>query len=242
MERDLASGITTVRLVGELGRANVATVRTAVGKAAAECPAAVIVDLAALRPTGDPPLDVFAMTTHQAQSEWGVPVLLCAATPEIRQRLGPLRNFVALYDQHAQAAVAVLAYVPRRVCGHFMPVPANVAAARSLVGEACLSWGLVHLQETSRLITSELVSNAIVHAATELDLVIAYTGRYLRIAVQDGSPVTPLVAGKPPPTSAVMLPGTGRGLRVVGATAAHWGVTKIPSGKIVWALLLAYRY
>src|SRR5690348_11987684 len=102
-ERSLETGVTTVRLIGEMTRTTMTTVRTAIAKAAAECPTAVVVDLTEFQ-RGDPfPLSVFASATHQAQATWGVPVLLCAADAEITRELRSFRSFVALYDDHWRA-------------------------------------------------------------------------------------------------------------------------------------------
>jgi hypothetical protein len=91
------------------------------------------------------------------------------------------------------------------------------------------------------LVASELAANAIRHAATAFELTAGYTGRYLRIAVRDGSPAMPRTADLPPPAGDVPPPVSGRGLRLVGATSRYWGTTRIPGGKIVWALLKTNR-
>src|SRR5690348_10531758 len=99
LERDLGTGITTLRLVGFLTRTGRRPVRDAIGKAAAECPAAVIVDLSELHRPVEVPPSLFPMTTYLAQEEWGVPVLLCGAEPDFGSGLGAYRSFVALYEQ-----------------------------------------------------------------------------------------------------------------------------------------------
>jgi hypothetical protein len=44
-----------------------------------------------------------------------------------------------------------------------------------------------------------------------------------------------------PPAATIMPPGSGRGLRAVEAVSSHWGVTRVPGGKIVWSLVDAQR-
>ncbi|WP_127502321.1 STAS domain-containing protein [Actinoplanes solisilvae] len=237
IDRNLDTGVTTVRLAGGLTPGNVPEVRTVIAKAAAECPAAVVVDLAGLDHDDDPQLTVFATVTHDAQLHWGVPVLLCAAGPELRRGLGAFRTYVALYEDRAQAALAVNANVPRWISRHLPNDPASAFESRAVTGEACLTWGLPDLRNKARLVASELASNAILHAGTEFDLTVVHTGRYLRIAVQDGSAVMPRVIEMLPAASALLRPGSGRGLRVVAALCAHWGATPVADGKIVWALL-----
>ncbi|MBL7255727.1 ATP-binding protein [Paractinoplanes lichenicola] len=237
IDRNLDTGITTVRLGGALSVATVPEVGTAIAKVAAECPSAVIVDLAALCHDSDALLSVFATMTHDAQLHWGVPVLLCEAAPGVREGLGAFRTYVALYEDSAQAALAVNANVPRWVRRHLPPEPASAAAARNVTGEACLTWGLPQLRSPARLVANELAANAIVHAACEFDLTVVYTGRYLRIGVQDNAKAMPRPPEEPIVTSTLMRPGSGRGLRIVAAAATHWGATPLADGKVVWALI-----
>ena len=237
IDRNLDTGVTTVRLTGGLTPGNVPEVRTVIAKAAAECPAAVVVDLAGLCHDDDPHLTVFAAATHDAQLHWGVPVLLCEAGPELRRGLGAFRTFVAVYEDRAQAALAVHANVPRWISRHLPGDAAGASVARAVTGEACLTWGLPDLRNPARSVASELTANAVMHAPGESDLTVVHTGRYLRIAVQDTSPAMPRITETPPATSAVMPPGSGRGLRIVAALSTHWGATPVSGGKIVWALL-----
>lgn len=237
VDRNLDTGITTVRLDGALSAAAVPEVGTAMAKVAAECPSAVVVDSSELRHDADALLSVFAAVTHDAQLHWGVPVLLCGATPGVREGLGAFRTYVALYEDGSQAALAVNANVPRWVRRHLPPEPSSAAAARNVTGEACLTWGLPHLRSAARLVANELAANAIVHAVSEFDLTVVHTGRYLRIGVRDDAAAMPRVPDEPPVTSTLMRPGSGRGLRIVAAAATHWGATAVPGGKVVWALL-----
>jgi anti-anti-sigma regulatory factor len=231
-ERSLETGVTTVRLTGDLTRTTMTTVRSAIAKAAAECPTAVVVDLSGLGRKGPVPLSVFASATYQSLVAWGVPVLLCGASPDIHRELRAFRSFIALYDDHWRAVTAVRAYVPRWMRRHLAPVPASAAAARVLLGEACSAWNLDHLRETARLVASELAANAIRHADTDFDVTVSFTGRYLRIAVHDGSVARPRLTETPHAES-------GRGLQIVRAVSTHWGTVRVRGGKIVWALLRA---
>jgi anti-anti-sigma regulatory factor/anti-sigma regulatory factor (Ser/Thr protein kinase) len=236
-ERSLETGVTTVRLTGELTVTTMTTVRSAIGKAAAECPIAVVVDLSGFRRAGRVSLSLFATATYQAQLNWGVPVLLCAAEPEIGRELRAFRSYVALYDDHWRAVTAVRAYVPRWMRQQMAPVPASAAAARALVGHACRTWNLAAVRDAARLVASELAANAIVHARTAFDVTAAYTGRYLRIAVHDGSPAKPRLQMALVPDVSPARYSSGRGLHVVAAVSAHWGCARVPGGKIVWALI-----
>ncbi|GAA2673156.1 ATP-binding protein [Actinoplanes palleronii] len=240
-EQNVATGVTRVCLAGELSPATVPTCRNVIGKAAAQCPVAVIVDLSDLDRAETRSLRVFAKATLKAQQEWSVPVLLCEPGAEVRRGLETFRTLVAVYDHHWQASLAVRAYVPRWVRQRFAPLPESAADARSLIGQACLDWGLPSLRDTARLVASELASNAIRHAATDFDVMASFTGRYLRIAVRDGSRVMPALVQRAPTRSSIMPAGSGRGMRIISAAGSHCGVIRVAEGKTVWVLISADR-
>lgn len=89
--------------------------------------------------------------------------------------------------------------------------------------------------EDALLMVSELVTNAVRHGAPDVVLTLILTASRMRIEVYDGGDTLPVVpAGQP----SVDRP-TGRGLLIVAATAADWGVARQPgrTGKSVWAEL-----
>jgi anti-sigma regulatory factor (Ser/Thr protein kinase) len=170
--------------------------------------------------------------------DWGVPLLLCGARRELAGTFISFDAFAQLYDTHADAVEVVRARMPCWVHRRMASTPVSVAHARSVVRDACHAWRLSHLQDDARLIVSELATNAIEHAATDFDLTVARTARYLRMAVQDGSVTMPLPASQSPDRDAPPAEG-GRGLYIVDEAATHWGITPVAVGKIVWTLLAA---
>jgi anti-sigma regulatory factor (Ser/Thr protein kinase) len=82
--------------------------------------------------------------------------------------------------------------------------------------------------ETVELLTSEVVTNAIVHARAAPELVVRLSGARVRIEVHDASPAVPVrrLAG---PYAA-----SGRGIAIVDGLAGNWGVEHVPDGKRVW--------
>jgi anti-sigma regulatory factor (Ser/Thr protein kinase) len=83
------------------------------------------------------------------------------------------------------------------------------------------------------LLASELVTNAVIHARTELRLQLELRGDLLHLAVRDGNPWM---------LRLVIVPGPqaegGRGLWLVDQLAQAWGVNRHPDGgKLVWCTL-----
>lgn len=81
------------------------------------------------------------------------------------------------------------------------------------------------------LIASELVTNAVRHANTEIILELSADGDLLRIEVFDGASGRPEFLDVDPDR-----PG-GLGLPIVEALASSWGVRSDGNGKAVWAEL-----
>ncbi|MEV6758930.1 ATP-binding protein [Streptomyces sp. NPDC051214] len=113
--------------------------------------------------------------------------------------------------------------------------------ARRLAAHQLEAWGIPHgsdLSDAAAHITAELAANAVTHGHVpgrdfELRLFYAESTRTLRIEVVDarGDRVPELRRLDDPEAE------TGRGLRLVEAIAATWGVAERRIGKTVWAEL-----
>lgn len=79
------------------------------------------------------------------------------------------------------------------------------------------------------LLTSELVSNALLHARTQVDLLLVMAASALRVEVHDSSRRQPQLRAAAPPDAT-----TGRGLLMVDALAERWGIDGTADGKTVW--------
>jgi anti-sigma regulatory factor (Ser/Thr protein kinase) len=78
------------------------------------------------------------------------------------------------------------------------------------------------------LCLSEVVTNAIRHAATGVRLTVARHDDRVRVEVADSSPVLP-VRRTPAPDAP-----SGRGLRILDQLTAAWGTRPTAEGKVVW--------
>lgn len=112
----------------------------------------------------------------------------------------------------------------RRLLAH----PSSVAAARKVVRDVLSVARRDDLVETAQLLVSEVVTNALVHAATPIDFRASVGDAGLRVEVTDGSTQAPA------PRSYGAMAGTGRGLRLLQQLVDHWGTLARPDGKTVW--------
>jgi anti-sigma regulatory factor (Ser/Thr protein kinase) len=87
------------------------------------------------------------------------------------------------------------------------------------------------VRQVALLIVSELVTNAVVHAAEPISLDVAIHDDTLRLEVCDGDDRAGAVAVR----SAHGGDTNGRGLAIVESLAQRWGVRSHRGGKSVWA-------
>ncbi|HYH50698.1 MAG TPA: response regulator [Acidimicrobiia bacterium] len=113
------------------------------------------------------------------------------------------------------------------------PDTADVARARRFVADQCQQWGCGDVVEDAQLVVSELVTNALIHGQSRCELRAGLSEAALRLQVVDSG------TGMPDPQVAGEGDEHGRGLLLVSAICAAWGVEALPDGgKIVWAELL----
>ncbi|HEX7133547.1 MAG TPA: ATP-binding protein [Iamia sp.] len=107
------------------------------------------------------------------------------------------------------------------------------AQARHVVRDLLRQGHRPDMVDTACLLTSELVTNAVVHAGAAVELVVDLDRVRLAVEVIDASTDAPL------PTEAAPLDTGGRGLAMVAHLADSWGVTRVVPGKSVWFSLTA---
>ncbi|MEV7686935.1 sodium/proline symporter PutP [Streptomyces bungoensis] len=105
--------------------------------------------------------------------------------------------------------------------------PAAVAHARDLAARKLTEWGIPELSFATELIVSELVTNAIRHAASPVCLRLI-RDRGLICEVSDASSTSPRLR------HARTTDEGGRGLLIVAQTARRWGTRYTKTGKIIW--------
>jgi anti-sigma regulatory factor (Ser/Thr protein kinase) len=126
----------------------------------------------------------------------------------------------------------------------YQPVPAAAAAARRFVRDTLQSWELTGLSEDQDalvddavLLTSELVTNAVLHAGTPVQvtcrIVLDERDGAVEIAVLDRRPAQLRPDLPHSPTEAAERT-NGRGLQLPSQLASAWGVTYSGTAKAVW--------
>ncbi|MGI5341548.1 ATP-binding protein [Streptomyces sp. CA-181903] len=106
--------------------------------------------------------------------------------------------------------------------------PASVADARKRVAGQLAAWGLEDLAFTTELVVSELVTNAIRHAAPPIRLRLIRDGALI-CEVSDGSSTSPRMR------RARAFDEGGRGLLLVAQLCRRWGTRFTAGGKTIWA-------
>ncbi len=116
----------------------------------------------------------------------------------------------------------------RIVCWDLPAEPAVVAEARARTVRQLAAWGLEELSFITELLVSELVTNAIRHAQSPIQLRLIMDG-VLSCEVSDGGSTAPHLR------RADRYDEGGRGLMLVAQLAERWGTRHTRTGKTIWA-------
>jgi anti-sigma regulatory factor (Ser/Thr protein kinase) len=107
--------------------------------------------------------------------------------------------------------------------------------ARDFLARTCVQWDVPQFLEAGAIVVSELVTNAVRHAGTQVLLLLALGRRdaVLTVTVRDRG------GGVPHVVPADQRRIGGRGLAMVAALSESWGVDAVRDGKSVWCRLEA---
>ncbi len=110
--------------------------------------------------------------------------------------------------------------------------PSAARAGRRFVTEQVAALHALPVAHDAALVAGELVANAVHHGDPPVFVDVTGDSSCVRIAVSDANPRPPV---RPVPSTGNM---TGRGLALIDAVAARWGIERDPAGgKVVWAEL-----
>ena len=121
-----------------------------------------------------------------------------------------------------------------RTSSEFARDSASVPAARRFVRDALRGWQLDASEDAAVQLTSELATNALLHARSDFTVGLVVSRQAVRVEVRDRS------AAMPVPRAFSTTSTTGRGLRLLAAYGLRWGARPLSglSGggyrKLVW--------
>jgi PAS domain S-box-containing protein len=124
--------------------------------------------------------------------------------------------------------------ITARAAATFEPVGRSVAVARAFVRDTLHGWGFADVVDDAVVLTSELVTNAVIHAGTAADVRCLRYETAVRVEVADHYPEREVpVQGRGRQVRDTDNEG-GRGLLLCAALADRWGVEYTGAGKHVW--------
>ncbi|WP_455356958.1 SpoIIE family protein phosphatase [Streptomyces sp. SYSU K217416] len=126
------------------------------------------------------------------------------------------------------------AVITARAAANFEPVGRSVATARAFVRDTLQGWGFTDIIDDAVVLTSELVTNAVVHAGTHADVLCLRTEDGVRVEVADRYPEREIPLHNPAHPFGSPDQEGGRGLLLCAAMATRWGVEYAPTQKQVW--------
>jgi anti-sigma regulatory factor (Ser/Thr protein kinase) len=198
---------------------------------------AVVCDLAGMAALSQV-VDVFAPAAGHLSAWPGTVVAACVpdAGARARLRIHPATariSVTATMDDALSSAGRRIRPVEHTGL-RLLPLPASAHHAREFAAETLHRWDLSALVGPVQLVVSELVTNAILHARTEIDLALSRTGPKVRVGVHDRAGGRPALRSVDP----LEYPVGGQGLLLAQEHADSWGVLPTRAvGKTVWAVL-----
>jgi phosphoserine phosphatase RsbU/P len=172
------------------------------------------------------------------------PPLILARGPSMRERRGELFCAPLSPQRPPRERLSnVSGPIVRRL--RLPPADTSPAAARAAVAAILDESALDALRPEALLLTSELVTNGVIHARTEIEVEITADVDGVRVAVTDFAGPDPslvvaeVTSGREPTSRLSRLDDAqpaegGRGLLLVSRFASRWGTTHEPGGRQVW--------
>jgi hypothetical protein len=206
----------------------------AIQLALSDGPRGVACDLSAVLEDAEPDAVDMLATAGRHVRDWpGIPVAMACRDARVLTALKahPLGEHLIVTDSVPTAVAEILATpTPAVERIRLGPLPTAARASRDFVTRALLKWQLGAAIPCVCLVASELVTNAALHAGTDIDVSVAWNGVALRLTVGDRN------SDLPHPQH-YHFDRHGRGLTIVAGLSRAFGVLpSAPVGKVVWAV------
>ncbi|WP_328423432.1 ATP-binding protein [Streptomyces sp. NBC_00443] len=140
---------------------------------------------------------------------------------------------------------------PRSAALRLVGAEQGCGRARDFVRRTLDDWALDHCSADALMVVTELLANAVLHAASPAPADVASSRPeaeiWLKLSLRRPAHLVCAVADpsdNPPvyPHTGDLFDEHGRGLRIIDALSEHWGWTRRqPAGKTVWAMLPTAR-
>ncbi|MFJ4846250.1 MULTISPECIES: SpoIIE family protein phosphatase [unclassified Streptomyces] len=110
----------------------------------------------------------------------------------------------------------------------------GVKAARGFVHDSLRAWGLEEMTEDLQLVASEVVTNALIHAGSDVDVRLRAFRDNIRMEVRDSDSDPPVPSAFSLTEEGSSQAESGRGLFLVDALTRAWNSSPNGRGKTVW--------
>jgi hypothetical protein len=219
---------------GVLDAVSYGRLRTALMKAAADDPRAVIVDVDALKVDRSAVLALFPAVGNEISTWPGLPLLLVASEEASLRMLAEFRmaRFLPVHPDVDAAVAAIGRPPPRQVARIALPNGAvSLRLARAFVRRCCYRWRIYDDRTIDAIwVANELVENTVKHTFGPANLRVELRRNMLTIAVYDDDPTPPWLIEQ---EGEIV-----HGLGVVARLSRSWNTSPTPTGgKVVWAVL-----
>lgn len=178
---------------------------------------------------------LFVTALDQAGGWPGAKLVLYGGAPELVRALNSMgvTKTVPHMASFSEALANLTTRPPRvRRRAKLPPQMDSIRRARAVLRDACSDWALPAWSvENAGLVLTELVANAVDHAATVCDVVVEFDGTHLWLSVSDHS------RGVPQVRLGDLRAQRGRGLQLVAALSDQWGVEHLRHTKTIWAVV-----
>lgn len=228
--------VALVSLYGTLDMTSAARMMVALRDVLAGAPSALVIDAEHLVVADDAALGPLVTLASDAQRWPAAGVSLCCATDATAAVIAQADGGggLVMYGDTDAATIAArrLPVAPQRTIT-LSPASSAPAESRQFAQDVCTEWRIGKVTSLAELVASELVTNAVMHARTEIGVSLRLSGDTLSVAVRDGDP-RPMLRPSP---GAAGAPGEehGRGFLLLDAMADAWGTSPTADGKVVWA-------
>ena len=155
--------------------------------------------------------------------------LFCAYPSHLFRHPSAAESFSEVCHLHSGVTGGAPAAAGSEVTRRFASSGRTPRLARSFVADTLEGWGRQDVADDALLAVTELTTNAVVHAMSDVFVGLGRAGGgMVRLVVGDRSAAPPALAG----TDLTAL--GGRGLRMIEEIAGCWGHDIVDGGKLVW--------